>query len=119
MSSHTNKNIDIHDTVNYDPTVWVPKVESHGTKDIWQKFWILLGLTIVDVALYFMMPPSMARNIIFIALGIVKAIYIVGTFMHMKHEKLGLATMIVLPMMLIIFLLGWMMYEGAFWGTFH
>ena len=47
----------------------------------------------------------MARNIIFIALGIIKAIYIVGTFMHMKHEKLSLATMIILPMIFIIFFL--------------
>lgn len=117
MSSHTNHNVDIHDEVNYDPTVWVPKVHSHGTKDIWVKFWILLGLTILDIILYFFMPPSFARNIIFIALGIVKAIYIVGTFMHMKHEKLGFATMIVLPMFFIIFFIAWMLYEGNFWGT--
>lgn len=118
MSSHTNPNVDIHDTENYDPTTWVPKTESHGTSDIWKKFWILLILTIVDVAFYFLMEPSMARNIIFIVLGVIKAIYIVGTFMHMKHEKLGLATMIVLPMAFIVFFLYWMMYEGNFWGTF-
>lgn len=117
MSSHTNQNVDIHDEVNYDPTVWVPKAHSHGTKDIWIKFWILLGLTVLDIVLYFFMPPSFARNIIFIALGVVKAIYIVGTFMHMKHEKLGFATMIVLPMFFIIFFIAWMLYEGNFWGT--
>ena len=118
MASHTNTNSDIHDEVNYDPTVYVPKAHSHGTKDIWLKFWILLGLTVIDVVLYFAMPPSMARNIIFIALGVIKAIYIVGTFMHMKHEKISLAAMIVLPMFFIIFFLVWMMTEGAFWGTF-
>ena len=117
MSSHSNHNIDIHDEVNYDPTVWVPHTHSHGTKDIWLKFWILLGLTVIDVAFYFIMPQSMARNIIFIALGIVKAIYIVGTFMHMKHEKIGFASMIILPMMLIIFFIAWMLFEGNFWGT--
>ena len=116
--STPNQNIDIHDEKNYDPTVWVPKAHSHGTKDIWLKFWILLGLTIVDVAFYFLMAPSMARNIIFIALGVIKAVYIVGTFMHIKHEKLSLATMIILPMFFIIFFLVWMMYEGNFWGTF-
>ena len=117
MASHHNVNI--HDEENYDPTVWVPVQHSHGTKDIWQKFWILLGLTLVDIALYFQMPPSLLRNWIFIVLGIVKAVYIVGTFMHMKHEKIQLALMIILPMVFIIFFIYWMLYEGAFWGIFH
>lgn len=119
MSSHSNKNVDIHDEVNYDPTVWVPKVHSHGTKDIWSRFWILLGLTVIDVAFYFMMEPGMFRNVIFIGLGILKAWFIVGSFMHMKHEKKGFPSMIILPMILIIFFLAWMMFEGNFWGSFH
>lgn len=118
MSSHGNNNIDIHDEVNYDPTVWVPKAHSHGTKDIWVRFWILSVLTIADVVAYFAAPPSMGRNIFFIVMGILKAWFIVGTFMHMKHEKKGLSKMIIYPMVLIIFLLVWMMYEGNFWGTF-
>lgn len=117
--AHANNNVDIHDEKNYDPTVWVPEQHSHGTKDIWIKFWILTGLTLIDIVLYFWMPASMGRNMIFILLGIVKAIYIVGTFMHMKHEKLSLATMIIVPMFFIIFFIVWMLYEGAFWGTFH
>lgn len=119
MSSNTNNNVDIHDEENYDPTVWVPKVQSHGTSDIWKRFWILLGLTVVDVGFYFVLPPNMLRNILFIVLGIVKAWFIVGTFMHMKHEKKSLAYMIVLPMSLILFFLALMMYEGDFWHTFH
>ncbi len=118
MSSHANKNVDIHDEENYDPTVWVPKVHSHGTSDIWKRFWILLGLTIIDVGFYFVLAPGMIRNVIFIVLGIVKAWFIVGTFMHMKHEKKGLSYIIILPMVLILFFLAWMMYEGHFWETF-
>jgi cytochrome c oxidase subunit IV len=118
MSSQANKNVDIHDEENYDPTVWVPKVDSHGTSDIWNRFWILLGLTIIDVGFYFILAPGMIRNVIFIVLGIVKAWFIVGTFMHMKHEKKGLSYMIIFPMILIIFFLVWMMYEGHFWETF-
>lgn len=116
--SHSKPHVDIHDENNYDPTVWVPKAHSHGTKDIWVKFWILTVLTLVDIVLYFAMPPSMVRNAIFIVLGIVKAVYIVGTFMHMKHERLNLALMIIVPMVLIIFFVYWMLYEGAFWSTF-
>ena len=68
--AHSNSNIDIHDETNYDPTVWVPEQHSHGTKDIWMKFWILSFLTIIDIVLYFTMDPSMMRNWIFIILGI-------------------------------------------------
>ncbi len=116
--AHANHNVDIHDEENYDPTVWVPKAHSHGTRDIWIKLGILAFLTIIDVALYFILDPSMGRNITFIILGIFKAIYIVGTFMHMKHEKLSFATMIIAPMLLIVFFIAWMMYEGDFWGSF-
>ncbi|MBR9859474.1 cytochrome C oxidase subunit IV family protein [bacterium] len=119
MSATTHSNSNIHDEENYDPTVWVPEQHSHGTKDIWMKFWILLGLTIIDVVFYFAMDPSMARNVLFIVLGVVKAIYIVGTFMHMKHEKLSLASMIIVPMVFILFFVYWMLYEGNFWGSFN
>jgi cytochrome c oxidase subunit 4 len=118
MSHQPNKNVDIHDEVNYDPTVWVPRVHSHGTSDIWRRFWILLGLTIIDVGFYFTLPTGMLRNITFIVLGIVKAWFIVGTFMHMKHEKKSLAYMIILPMVFIIFFIYWMLFEGNFWGSF-
>jgi cytochrome c oxidase subunit IV len=37
--------------------------------------------------------------------------------MHMKHEKLGFASMIIIPMMFIIFFIAWMLFEGNFWGT--
>jgi cytochrome c oxidase subunit IV len=116
MSAHSSQ--DIHDETNYDPTVWIPEQHSHGTRDIWIKFWILLGITIFDVILYFALPPSMMRNVIFIAFGIVKAIFIVGTFMHMKHERLSLASMIIVPMVFVIFFVYWMIFEGNFWGSF-
>jgi cytochrome c oxidase subunit 4 len=51
-------------------------------------------------------------------MGIIKAWFIVGTFMHMKHEHKKLGYMIILPMAFVIFFLYWMMYEGNFWGTF-
>jgi cytochrome c oxidase subunit 4 len=116
MSSQPNTDIS---SKEYDPTTWVPEPDTHGTADIKKTFWILLFLTIVDVILYFLIPTEyvLGRAFAFVLLGIVKAIYIVGTFMHMKHEKLGLATMIIAPMFFIIFFLVWMMYEGNFWGT--
>lgn len=93
--------------------------ESHGTKEIWRTFWILSIITAVDIVLYFMMPVSMGRNMLFIALGLVKAVLIVGFFMHLKHERVNLILSIVVPTMFIIFFVVWMLYEGDYWSAFN
>lgn len=105
---------DIHDEENYDPIVWVPKAHSHGTKDLWKVFIILSILTIIDIAFYFMFDPSMGRNITFIGLGIIKAFYIVFTFMHLKYEIKGLQKVITWPMLFIVYLIWLILVEGSF-----
>ncbi len=114
--SHHNTPVDIHDEENYDPTVWVPKAHSHGTKGLWKTFWVLLALTIADVILYFTMPPSMGRNVLFIFLGVVKAAFIVYSFMHLTFEHKGLKMSIVLPMIFVVYLIAFMLKEASFWN---
>jgi caa(3)-type oxidase subunit IV len=106
---------DIHDEENYDPIVWVPKAHSHGTKDLWKVFVILSVLTIIDIALYFTIPPGWIRPTTFIVLGIVKAFYIVFTFMHLKYEIKGLQRIVVWPLVLVLYLI-WLtiLLEGTF-----
>lgn len=86
-------------------------------KTIWVTFFILLAITVLDFAIYFMMPPSMSRNMIFLAFGIVKSYYIVGIFMHMRYEVKRLAMMIVLPMAFILVLIAALLYEGDRWSV--
>lgn len=83
---------------------------------IWKTFWILFAFTIVDIILYFVLLSnhSMMKNWVFIILGIVKAYYIVGIFMHMKFEKKSLMYMIVVPMVFVVFLVALMLIEGDF-----
>lgn len=83
---------------------------------IWKTFWILFALTIVDIALYFMLLSyhSMLKNALFIVLGVVKAWFIVGVFMHMKFERKVLMYMIILPMVFVVFLVALMLIEGDF-----
>jgi cytochrome c oxidase subunit 4 len=88
-------------------------------RDIWKTFLILLFLTIIDLIFYFSMPLGMIRNSIFILLGIIKAYFIVGTFMHMKHEKTTLMLMIIVPAILIIALVSAAMFEGNYWFHLH
>ncbi|MDP3930344.1 MAG: cytochrome C oxidase subunit IV family protein [Bacteroidota bacterium] len=83
---------------------------------IWKTFWILFAFTIVDIILYFILLSnhSMLKNWVFIILGVVKAYYIVGIFMHMKFERKSLMYMIVIPMVFVIFLVALMLIEGDF-----
>ena len=41
----------------YIPETYIPHVESNGTKEIWRTLIILSVLTVVDIVLYFSMPP--------------------------------------------------------------
>jgi len=92
---------------------------SNMKSKIWITFCILLVLTVVDIGLYFMLlhTQSMAKNALFIGLGIVKAYYIVSVFMHMKFERNWLVRVIIYPMVLVIYLVALMLIEGDFTGT--
>ena len=83
---------------------------------IWKTFWILTILTIVDIGLYFMLLEnhSMAKNALFILLGIVKAYYIVAIFMHMKFEAKWLVNFVIYPMIFVVFLIALMLIESTF-----
>lgn len=111
MGEHKTINYD-----NYDPTTWVPEAENHGTKALWKTFIILSIITILDIILYFTIPASMARNITFIILGVVKAAFIVYVFMHMTYEKGSLKYSIILPMIFVIYLILLILIEANFWG---
>ena len=97
---------------DYDAINYIPKGESHGTKELWKTFWILLGIKIFHFAIYFAMDPSGWRNFIFIFFGLVKAYFIVGAFMHMKYEKITLALIILVPIVFIVGLIAGLLYEG-------
>jgi cytochrome c oxidase subunit IV len=43
----------------------------------------------------------------------VKAYYIVGAFMHLKHEKINLALVILVPMVFVLGLISGLLYEGS------
>ena len=96
----------------YDPINYVPHTDSHGTKELWKTFWILLGITVFDFVIYFVMPSSGLRHVIFILFGLVNAYYIVGAFMHLKHERINLALMIIVPTIFIVGLIMGLLYEG-------
>lgn len=55
--------------------------------------------------------------LLFVILTIFKAFYIVGEFMHLKHEVKRLMWVIGIPFVFIIWLIIGMMLEGNSWGN--
>lgn len=104
-----------HTQGEYIPETYIPHAESHGTKSLWRTFWILLLITVVDFIIYFAADASLFRNIVFVAFGIVKAVLIVGIFMHLNYEAKFLRYMIILPAIIFLSYLVWLLLlEGNY-----
>ena len=88
-----------------------------NTKQIWKTFWILLGITVFEVGIAFTSLPKGLLKWTFIGLTIVKSYYIVGYFMHLKHEKPHFAWVILLPFVLIIYFIAMLICEGNYIGS--
>lgn len=85
------------------------------TKAIWRTFWILLIATVLEFAVAFMVPVEMkwTRVVIFVVMTIFKAFFIVGEFMHLRHEVKALIWTILIPTGFIVWLLVALVYEGG------
>ena len=102
---------DIHN--QFVPEHYDPKNRSL----IWRTFWILLIITIFEVGISF---TGISKEILlytFIILTLVKAYFIVGYFMHLKHEMKTLIYSIVLPFILIGYLIAMALAEGIYIGV--
>ena len=91
----------------------------HGSKkEIWKVFFILLAITVLEfiIALTPIFREKLGKNPvvgIFLFLTIIKAFYIVGYFMHLRHEKMNMAYTILIPLLFILYLIALMMLEGV------
>jgi cytochrome c oxidase subunit 4 len=89
------------------------EIPAPNTGAIWKTFWILLILTAIEFVIAFTMPANTLRVAIFCGMTIVKAFYIVGEFMHLKHEVKSLIWMILIPTLFVVWLLIALIYEGG------
>lgn len=89
-----------------------------GTKEIWRTFWILLGLTIVELILGYILigveshGARLTLKGFIIILMLAKAFYIVAYFMHLKSEIRNLIMTIIVPLALLIWAIIAFLYEG-------
>ena len=85
-------------------------------KKIWQVFWILFILTAIEFVIAFTVPRGAFRNITYTLMTLVKAFYIVGTFMHLKDEVKSLIMTILIPLTFVLWLILALLIEGGFYG---
>ena len=87
-------------------------------KEIWRVTIILSILTAVELALGFYMMRLTSPQFILaikgtiVILMLVKAFYIVGYFMHLRHELKNLIMTIVVPLLLFVWFITAFLYEG-------
>lgn len=88
-------------------------------RTIWVIFWVLLGITTVEVSLGLVWQQmGLAWGFVkwtFIVLTLVKAYYIVAYYMHLKHEYKSFIYAVILPyVVLAIYLVVMMLTEAIF-----
>ena len=93
------------------------QIAKPNTGWIWKTFFILVGITAVEFVFVFLMKAGTLRNSIFIVLTVFKAFFIVGEFMHLKHETKGLIWTILVPFGLLVWLLVALITEGSYVGA--
>src|SRR5215213_5127086 len=76
-------------------------------KKLWTVALILLVITVLEFIIAFSVPHEFkaTRVSIFVLMTIVKAAYIVGEFMHLRHEAKVLIWSILIPMTFVIWML--------------
>lgn len=99
----------------------------HHKADVWKTTIILSIVTIVEVvfAIFYektLVPqgwPESILRLFLVVMSLVKAIYIMAIFMHVKHEKKALIWTITLPFTLLIWMIIAFLMDGESWNTFN
>lgn len=78
---------------------------SHSASAYIRIFWILLVLTIVEVAIVYMGLPKMLLAGLLVVFAVWKAALVAMHFMHLKFEKRTLAVVALTPFVLCVFLI--------------
>jgi cytochrome c oxidase subunit 4 len=98
---------------HHEPQVTVLPPNKEKIKQLWRVALILLLVTMVEFIIAFTMPHGPAKTFLFVILTIVKAGYIVGEFMHLRHEVKVLFWSVLIPLIFIVWMLVAFVYEGT------
>ncbi len=99
--------------MSHDASLSPEEASKKQIRLIWKVAGILAAVTAVEFAIAFSSLGSLLKVVIFVSLTIVKAFYIIGEFMHLKHEVKFLIWSIILPMMFVVWMLVAFLFEGG------
>ncbi len=97
---------------------------SAGTGRIWKTFWVLSGLTIIELALGFFLYAKgedvsytvvLTTKIVIAVLTLLKAYYIVAVFMHLGDEIRNMIMTITVPLVLFVWFIIAFLMDGNSW----
>jgi len=88
-----------------------------STKPIWRTFWVLLGITMVELILATIhlkteFPPKYVLNGIYLILTCAKAFYIIAEFMHLRHEIKNMIMTMAIPALLFVWFAIAFLWDG-------
>jgi len=97
-----------------------------STKRIWKTFWVLSGLTILELiiglVIYNMHKGEDPNHVLVLAfkgmvciLTLAKAYYIVSVFMHLGDEIRNMIMTIVVPLLLFVWFIAAFLWDGNSW----
>jgi cytochrome c oxidase subunit IV len=91
-----------------------------NTRHIWRIFWLLLFITIIELALGFLIsftnfPDWLVLFIkgVIVILSLAKAFYIVSYFMHLGEEIRNMIMTIVVPLFLFVWFIAAFLWDGS------
>jgi caa(3)-type oxidase subunit IV len=79
--------------------------EAHSASAYIKIFWILLVLTVIEVAIVYMGLPKMLLAGLLVIFAVWKAALVAMHFMHLKFEKRTLTIVALVPFVLCVFLI--------------
>ena len=90
---------------------------SFDSKAIWRTFWILLGITCVELIVGMFIAPrfhslKLMFNILYMILTGAKAFYIIAEFMHLRHEIKNMVMTVAVPALLFVWFLAAFLWDG-------
>lgn len=97
---------------SHEPQVTVLPPDKEKIKKLWTVAAILGVITAFEFIVAFSMGHGPLKTAIFVVMTIVKAAYIVGEFMHLRHESKVLMWSILIPMGFVVWMLVAFVYEG-------
>ena len=99
--------------MSHDTALSPEEASKKQIKTIWKVAGILALITFIEFIIAFSPVNPTLKIYIFVGLTIVKAAYIVGEFMHLRHEVKFLIWSILLPMIFVCWLVVALIVEGG------